>query len=191
MKFLNWYMSDWRGVELFSRFYMVRVLAISYSLYILWSIFSGEKLSIFWPEEVNYFRPYWSFSRTQRPWNYIKKYNLDKIWVILYGPKFILHPHIPLLLFGISLWKLCHFYFNDNRGESQMIVTLLVLWRLRYSLQRVEPVEELPVELLDKNLMATWTIVHLASELVDLPWDSSVVSLAASPSAPRDALLVR
>ena len=121
----------------------------------------------------------------------IKKYNLDKIWVILYGPKFILHPHIPLLLFGISLWKLCHFYFNDNRGESQMIVTLLVLWRLRYSLQRVEPVEELPVELLDKTLMATWTIVHLASELVDLPWDSSVVLLAASPSAPRDALLVR
>ena len=33
--------------------------------------------------------------------------------------------------------------------------------------------------------------VVLASEGPDLPWDSSVVSLAGSPSAPKDALLVR
>ena len=39
------------------------------------------------------------------------------IWRNLQGYKFILHPHIPLLLFGISLWKLCHFYFSDYRDD--------------------------------------------------------------------------
>ena len=53
------------------------------------------------------------------------------------------------------------FFFISKNNSNDYITGSL---KLRYLLQRVEPLGVSPVELLDKNSLATWTIVHLAFE---------------------------
>ena len=48
----------------------------------------------------------------------------------------------------------------------------------------------LPVEQLDKNSMATRTIVHLAFESVEFLWDSLVLLLLEPPSVAEHSLVL-
>ena len=64
---------------------------------------------------------------------------------------------------------------------------------LDYCYQRVVQPEEsavLPVEQLDRNSMATRTIVHLAFESVEFPWDSLVLLSPALPSVAEHSLVL-
>ena len=82
--------------------------------------------------------------------------------------------------------KLLFFHLFPKRTEKFII--FLVFWRLRYSLQRVEPLVVQPVGSLDRNSLATWTIVHLAFESVEFPWDSLVLLLLEPSSVAEHSL---